>query len=662
MTDTPRPPTPHSRRGSFWHSLLARGGSPERVRHVFVMAKLAALCSLSTALVMVATAWDHVPRPALVGWASAIVIHGGWMLLSHLKAPHLRITRISNRTLWRMSFFSISSALIWTTAPIGALIWLDGPALVQALVVFVAFAVCAAVLYSVIPLLSAILLTGMFVPCLVVALIFDTGLPLLGVVALTVLFVFLLIASLEFSAYVSAAERQIRAREETLSLLEDAHHDISRLANTDPVTDIHNRRAFLDQLERIGTLLPDLATRGNYALYLIDLDNFKHTNDAFGHEIGDRYLRHVAQQLTNEIPDCMVARVGGDEFAVLSHTPLSKTRITAIGTTIRDLLTAGVKIDDVHVKGGATIAAALAPAHTRTIETWLSYADHRLLVAKSKSRGHFRLFTDDDRIAMEARKAQGRALDRAIKNGEIKPFYQPQVNISTGHLIGFEVLARWTQPDGTSIAPTVFFDLAQERGRVLDITDALYLQVAQDLAAWRKAGLLPDRIAVNIHPDQLNHIDNLRRQVWVLTNALGGADRLVLEVTENCIIGRGQETAPELLHMIARTGCQISLDDFGTGYASLTHIRDLPIHELKIDRSFIAGIERSKADRGIVQAVLDIARARGVMAVVEGIENEAQRDTLRILGCRFGQGFFYSKPIDSAAALAFLQQASRDVI
>jgi diguanylate cyclase (GGDEF)-like protein len=436
----------------------------------------------------------------------------------------------------------------------------------------------------------------------------------------------------------------------------EAHRaaDHARQAHTDDLTSLLNRRGFYD---RAATLLPG-TNRGRSgkqtcALLLLDLDHFKDVNDSLGHAAGDELLRVVAARLTIPLrEEDILVRLGGDEFALLlpqAHADHALRAAAALLTT----LDATVELDGLHVKTGASIGIALSPEHGRDIGTLLRHADIAMYEAKRTHTGH--LVYTPDAAGHETTRAGMQLLGqlrRAIDHGELSVHYQPKVSLRTGDIVGVEALVRWRHPDRGLLYPDQFLPLVRQNGLMDALTELVLERALDDAASWHAGGhVLP--VAVNLFPPALADLDLPDR----MANALDRRDlpsaALTVEITEDFLVGN-LGRARTVLHGLRSLGIRIAIDDFGSGYSALSYLRELPIDEVKLDRSFIAPITEHPHTAAIVRAVIDLAHTLGLTTVAEGVETAAIAATLTSYRCDVAQGHYYSPPMSTPELLHLL--------
>lgn len=413
-------------------------------------------------------------------------------------------------------------------------------------------------------------------------------------------------------------------------------------ATHDVLTGLPNRLLFLE------TLAEALAQRGDgvVAVFLIDLDDFKSVNDTLGHDVGDRVLVELGQRLVEALaPGDVVARLGGDEFVVVAC--LTEGAQAAAGKAQQLLKALQQSLPGIELAGPmrASIGFALAPQHHDSAGELLKDADLALYRAKALGRNLAVVYEPSMREAMNARVEICSALCEAVEQGRILPFYQPQIDLVSGAIDGFEVLARWDHPDRGILPAGAFLLALQDPETARQIGEAVLARVLEDRRRWLDEGVNVPRLWLNLAPGVFRDplfADGLleRLRIAGLSPAHFG-----VEVTENVLLTRQGEQAGPALHRLRGAGITVALDDFGTGYASLTHLRRFPVDVVKIDRSFVARIGEQGEDAAIVRAVVALTAELGLDVVAEGIETVAQQDFLRAHRCRFGQGYLYAPAV-----------------
>jgi diguanylate cyclase (GGDEF)-like protein/PAS domain S-box-containing protein len=427
-------------------------------------------------------------------------------------------------------------------------------------------------------------------------------------------------------------------------------------AQHDPVTNLPNRGFLGTRLRETVREAEDSGTR--FTVFLLDVDNFKQTNDTLGHDAGDALLREFGRRLAATLrPTDFIARLGGDEFAVIARTDDSRQAAEATGAAILAALREPFSFNDQVVDCQASIGAALYPDHGTAPSELLKSADLALYGAKTGGRGQLRLFENLLRKELHERRAMIGAARVAIEQDRLLPYYQPKVSLRTGELIGFEALLRWHDPQGGIQLPDRIEPAFQDHRLACAISDRMIQHVIADIRAWTDASLSFHHVAVNVAAAEFRSGEFGDRLLEQLQRAGLPSSVLQLEVTESVFLGRGAEHVEAELKMLSREGIIIALDDFGTGYASLSHLKQFPVDILKIDKSFVHDLHTDPDSAAIAGAVINLGRSLNMKVVAEGIETELQRARLLSLGCEYGQGFLYGSPCDTATTSAFLRQS-----
>jgi diguanylate cyclase (GGDEF)-like protein/PAS domain S-box-containing protein len=422
--------------------------------------------------------------------------------------------------------------------------------------------------------------------------------------------------------------------------------ELDFLALHDPLTGLGNRAML--QL-RLGEAIVRARANGTQlAILSIDLDRFRNVNDTLGHRLGDELLRTAARQIGSFAQrDDMIARIGGDEFVlVLSGTSASQASEQA--QELLKLFSTPLTTTPHAVVITASVGISVFPDDGSDADTLLKHADLALYEAKGLGYNNYRVFASalstgaQDRVALET------ALRSAVALGQLLLHYQPQVDLASGELIGVEALARWNHPELGSVPPGRFIPLAEELGLIDDIGAWVLREACRQMAAWQHDGLSVPCMAVNLSVQQIEHGVLPALVADVLRESGLAARRLELEITESTIM-REPEKAIAVLRQLHDQGVKISIDDFGIGHSSLAYVKRLPVDRLKIDQSFVREIGRDANDEAICRTVIELARSLGLDAIAEGVEREEQVEFLRTEGCRFAQGYLFSKPLPAAA-------------
>ena len=433
---------------------------------------------------------------------------------------------------------------------------------------------------------------------------------------------------------VSALARLIVTFREVNSL---AHSH--QLAHTDELTGLGNRRSFYDNAE-----LHIAAGAGTGAMLLLDLDRFKEVNDSLGHHAGDNLLSLVADRLRRNLNGSseMLTRLGGDEFAVLL-VGVDAGRAESVAVGIRDALEPPFSVDGVTLRVNASIGISLFPEHGNEVSTLLRRADIAMYQAKATRVGYYVYTQATDALHEQHRLRTLEELRSAILGRTLEVHFQPKLNARTLAVTGVEALVRWQHPTRGLLLPDAFLPLVEDSGLMQDLTDAVLELSLDQVRAWRDAGRHLS-VAVNLSASSLVDAD-LPQRVWTaLCDRHLPADALELEITEDFLMG-DRVRAREILNELRRLGIRVAVDDFGTGYSSLAYLRELPIDELKLDRSFVKPMADDPRAAAIVRSTIDLAHSLGMTMVAEGVEDEYTASQLALSSCDTMQGFLYSKAL-----------------
>ncbi len=462
-----------------------------------------------------------------------------------------------------------------------------------------------------------------------------------------------------------AAEIQELARDfnQMTTELGELYETLESMAFSDALTGLPNRNRFHERLS-VMVQAGDTNT-GAFAVLLMDLDRFKAVNDTLGHHIGDELLREVGSRLSHalramtfhehpdrrEEDDYLIARIGGDEFAILLPHLASTDQANLAAQALINALEEPCQIGEYKLHVGSSVGIALYPRHGSDQNTLMRRADLAMYHAKSTRRGY---------SVYEAALEEGNLLhfslenelSRAIEQDELFLEYQPQIDMRTRRVIGTEALIRWMHPERGLVEPADFTPYAERSGVIQQLTDWVLRRALEDCAEWRRQGYAFG-VSVNLSPVGLHHPGILNVVAASLQYSQVASHCLTLELTEGAVMTDPQY-AIRVLTSLAETGVNISIDDFGTGHCSLSYIKKLPANEIKIDRSFIMGMTLDQGDMVIVRSTIDLAHNMGMSVVAEGVEDEEVMRNLHVLGCDKAQGYHIARPLPMAAFLNWL--------
>jgi diguanylate cyclase (GGDEF)-like protein len=427
------------------------------------------------------------------------------------------------------------------------------------------------------------------------------------------------------------------------------------LATTDTTTGLFNRKGFAD---RAGQLCIEAADRGDHLVVIsFQVHRFKAVNDQHGYEIGDRLLKTLSVALASDLgPDAVLARLSGDEFAVaLALRGDEMARADLLADTVLRTVTRPLLFEEKIIQVGAFAGIASAPAASARIPDILRRADIAMDHARSGRVARPVRFDEGMERALIAHGEIEQGIRVGLEHGQFVPYFEPQVDLATGEIVGFEVLARWIHPLSGVIGPDVFIPVAEEIGLIGRLSEHVIAEALREAVTW-DANL---KISVNISPFQLADGWLAQRVVKTLADSGFPAERLVIEITESSLFA-DIDLARNIVTSLKNQGIRLALDDFGTGFSSLSHLRSLPFDIIKIDRSFVIDINAKRESSAIVRAVKTLADSLQVPVCVEGIENEESYKTVVRLGCEIGQGWYFGKPMPAEQARELLASRIRD--
>jgi diguanylate cyclase (GGDEF)-like protein len=429
------------------------------------------------------------------------------------------------------------------------------------------------------------------------------------------------------------AVRDLRARKE-------AEKNILFLAHHDALTGLPNRSSFNKKLDQ--EIEAALSSGRRLAVLCLDLDRFKEVNDLFGHAAGDRALQAVAKRLGAVLDDNqMMARLSGDEFAIILPGISNPSVAGRIAETLLEALQVGDEGGDANHPIATSIGIAICPDDGKERQALLSHADTALYRAKNEGKGTYRYFEAAMGAAVRERRLLEHDLRNAIPRNELRLVYQPQKNIDTGEVVGFEALLRWKHPTRGDVPPVEFIPLAEDTGAILQIGEWVLRTACAEAAKWSQ----PLTIAVNISAVQIHNANFAHAVHEILFETGLTPSRLELEITETALV-RDLNRALATLRRIKMLGVRIAMDDFGTGYSSLSNLRAFPFDKIKIDGSFIKSVNVNDQGAAIVRSVLGLGRALNLVVLAEGVETNAEFEFLKKEFCNEAQGYLLGRPAD----------------
>lgn len=625
---------------------LTKHPTPEDASSVLKSAFVATIATGTNALIFVATATPSGVSLFLLIWLFATLSLSAKLMSRSSKAAKRTVSRVSKRGARTLILTSVALAIPWAVLPIYVLgLHGDGEPMVLALVSAGMMAGGTIILYR----------ASVAAICYIAVLFFSFvfafhlgGWPHAWPVTAYAFFYcsFLAYFANRVGDIARDKDNSVSALSDAIDKLRKAHDENYLLANIDDTTGLLNRKAFYAELEKaIDSAKHDDA---RLTLMMIDLDRFKNVNDLFGHGVGDELLAEVAGRLRDLVRgDDLIGRLGGDEFAILLKDIEDSGYIKSLSGDLLKVLNKPAHLSGRLVHPGASIGVALCPRDTSDATELLVLSDLALSKAKEQGRGQCVVYNDQIRNKVVESNSVESELRAALSRNRVVVEYQPKYNLEDGQLAGAEALVRIKRADGSKLPPDAFLPIAAERGLLPSLSRRIAETVAADIRVWKGKGLFQVKIALNIHPYDIKFPEHLMALIDMFETRGVTSDELILEITEGCFVGRGSDQATFVLDSLSDRGYELSLDDFGTGHASLSHLKAIPVSEIKIDRSFVSAIEERADDMAIVSAITEIARGMGIRSVAEGVENEAQLKIAKELNINVGQGYLWSPPVDA---------------
>jgi diguanylate cyclase (GGDEF)-like protein len=594
--------------------------------------------------------WGVIPGPALFVWAACAFALCAFV---GLRAVRVRRRGISDRAgsptrrTRSALLFGLLLALPWTVLATGWVGYVDSGREIILIALCVGMAASGSVLLAPVPAAAVIYATTILAPlafkCLTVL---DGRYVALGALAISFLVFLLALIATNARLFIERL-RAVNQLQNSISALSHAREETERMAMTDGLTGVANRRAFMALLNALDRRLPK---KPSYCIFYLDLDRFKGINDALGHSIGDGVLLAVARRIQNSVRQAdLVARLGGDEFAIIARGLCEPADAIALAQRLVAELAQPFYLDGQCIHIGASVGIAISPGSGCDSDQLLKQADLAMYAAKDAGRGGYCLFEPDMLRQVEERHAVELGLASAIANGEFELFYQPICQLVTETVTGLECLIRWRHPSKGVLPPAQFLDIADNIG------------IANELGRWvigeacRQAARWPSdiKIGINLSPlqiasgDVVSHIEHALRTTGL------SARRVELEITETSLLQNNPETL-DCLQRLKDMGISLAMDDFGTGYSSLSYLIKFPFNRVKIDRLFVSQLGRSRQSDLVVRSIAQLARSLDCTVVAEGIETPDQLERLRSLDISHGQGYLLGKPMTAREASELL--------
>lgn len=451
-----------------------------------------------------------------------------------------------------------------------------------------------------------------------------------------------------------AHERVIYALVRDISERKKTELELERLAHFDFVTGLPNRVLFYKFLTQ--AIEQTAQEKTSLAVLILDLDGFKLVNDSLGHPMGDLLLQQATHRFTNAVgPGHIVARLGGDEFAFILYGLNDARHAVPVVQKLLQSLQQSFELEGATALVTASVGVTMCPQNAVTAQVLLTQADTAMYAAKESGRNDYCFYQAQMTTVIQNRVSLEKAIRHALKCNEFEIWYQPKIDLSSGRIDGAEALIRWRNSELGLISPADFIPLAERTGLIIPIGEWVLDQVCSQVQRWRETGRFNKRVAVNVAVLQIERSDFVKTVGQALQRYNLPPQALEIEVTESLVMDR-QELAKNVLSQLQTMGLTVAIDDFGTGYSSMAYLKDLPIDNLKIDRTFISDLPHGQTYIAITRAIIDLGHALGFTVTAEGIETPEQLEFLREAGCDIGQGYLISRPMPVRLFEAWLQE------
>ncbi|WP_415406235.1 EAL domain-containing protein [Sulfurovum sp. CS9] len=432
------------------------------------------------------------------------------------------------------------------------------------------------------------------------------------------------------------------------------------LAYHDSLTHLPNRAHFEREIVHIFDLAKINAEM--IAVLFIDLDRFKVINDTLGHYVGDEMLVYLAKRIKNILrKDDLFARIGGDEFVIILDPVKTREEAALMAEKILAVTKEPIEVQNYHLTTSASIGIALYPNDGLGKNEIIKHADSAMYHAKESGKDRYEFYTEQLSIDIQMRLDLEQELKHALKKKELYLHYQPQYDLENRKVFGAEALLRWYNPSLGQVPPDVFISVAEETGIIIDIGYFVFEEACREFMHWKKQGLDIDSISVNISSIQFREEDIFEKFKKIIEKVGISPHNIDIEITESFIM-EYSTTSLSILEDFRSIGCQISIDDFGTGYSSMSYMKSLPLDTIKIDKSFVMDLPYDTHDVEVSKAIIALSNSLGYKVIAEGIENELQEIFLRENGCNIGQGYYFGRPMDASAFVAFVEEKNQSVI
>lgn len=437
-----------------------------------------------------------------------------------------------------------------------------------------------------------------------------------------------------------------------ITKIQESEKEIQRMAHYDALTNLPNRLLLSARLEH--SLQRAQREKTKLVVLYVDIDNFKEINESYGYGVGDFIIKYVSSKMETLIRhEDTISRIGGDEFVILLEEIQDVRECERTLKQIMDLFNDMITTPEGDLKLSISIGISLYPDDGESGETLLKNADIALRLAKEVAESSYCFFTQEMSVRLLERVLMERELRRAVEDKEFVVYYQPQIDLVSGAVIGAEALVRWQHPALGIVRPDVFIPLAESNNLIIPIGEEVLAQSCRAVKKWKEEGLFEGRISVNVSGKQFDRPDVVETIYKIIADSGLDSQFVELEITESVLMSNPKVLGEKLI-ALKGLGIEIAIDDFGTGYSSLSYLKAFPIDKLKIDQSFVRGLPENDQDSAIIKAIIAMAEALGFKTIAEGIEESKQAKFLKEHGCMQGQGYMYARPLDEKGFEAFL--------
>lgn len=458
-----------------------------------------------------------------------------------------------------------------------------------------------------------------------------------------------------FSGVVGYSQ-DITQKKASEKLLREQADTLAHQANHDALTNLPNRTLFKDRLTQ--SVIYSSRHKEEFALFFIDLDQFKKINDTLGHDIGDKVLMEAATRLQSALrAEDTLARLGGDEFTIILRDIKNPQSASTVAEKIIQSMKEPIVLAGRTLFISTSIGISLYPADSSNEDDLIKFADTAMYKAKDEGRDNYQFYSSDMTLLAFERVVMENSLRIAIKEEQFIVYFQPQVNALDESITGMEALVRWQHPQIGLVPPGKFIPIAEESGLIIDIDRIVMKKAMQQFASWYKAGLNPGVLSLNLAMKQLSEDDFIETLLDTMKIMDFEPHWLELEVTEGQVMNNPDASIQKLIQ-ISDTGVELAIDDFGTGYSSLAYLKKFPLDKLKIDQSFVRDIPEDEDDMAITKAIIALAKSLNLKLIAEGVETEEQRNFFIENGCLNIQGYFYHRPMPAEEITPLLQDKS----